>query len=312
MPSSETDDLMVLASWMYYEERLTQEEIAEQLGISRVGVTRMLQRARQEGVVRITITRPLPAEYELQVRLKKQFDLKSVTVVASSSTRRDVLEALGKAGAELVRRLIFPNCRLGMAWSSTVSFMAPYLEKPNPPIPLTVNELAGTFLTPSTPYGISWRMAEKLGAALESLPVPVLVQNSEAYAAILKEDRIRLGLQHAAQVDLAVVGLGNIAPDCTLVRAGYMTVDQVAALHEQGIVGDILMRFYDEQGNWVPTPGDERIIALQWEQICRIPHIVAIVAGPEKIVPLRGALRGRFIHSLITDVDTARGVLEMS
>jgi len=304
------DDLMVLAAWLYYEERLTHEEIAEQLHMSRVAVTRLLQRARLEGVVRITITRPLPAEFELELRLKKAFYLKFAEVVNSGVTASDTLEAIGRAAARLLNQIVFPGCRLGLAWSSTVAYMANYLERSDPPVPFSVHELAGTFLGPSTPYGISWRVAEKLGVPLESLPAPVFVQNREAFAALMKEERIRLALQHAAQVDIAVVGLGNICTECTLVQTGFLTPDQVVDLQRQGAVGDILMRFYDDRGEHVPTPQDGQVIALDWEQICHIPHRVGVASGLAKVEALLGALRGRVIHSLVTDTDTARGILE--
>ena len=304
------DELMVQAAWLYYEARLTHEEIAAQLHKSRVAVTRLLQRARQEGIVRITITRPLPAEFELEVLLKKAFHLRTAVVVNPGSTTADTLERLGQAGARLLLQLIFPGCRLGMAWSSTLSHLVNYLEKSNPPIPFTVHELAGTYLGLATPYGIASRVAENMGVSLESLPVPVFVQTQEAFEALMKEERIRAALQHAAEVDLALVGLGNLCADCTLVQTGFLTPEGSEQLQHRGAVGDILMRFYDAQGRHVPTPQDNQVIALTWEQLRRIPHIVAVAAGPAKVDALLGALRGQLIHSMVTDTDTARSILE--
>jgi DNA-binding transcriptional regulator LsrR (DeoR family) len=303
------DDVMVRAAWLYYEARLTHEEIADELHMSRVAVTRLLQRARQEGVVRITITRPLPAEFELEVRLKKAFHLKSAVVVSPGASPADTLENIGLFGAQLLSRLITPGSRVGVAWSSTLAHLANYLEKNDPLVPFTVHELAGTFLGPATPYGIAWRVAEKMGVPLESLPVPVFVQSREAYDALMKEERIRLALQHATEVDIAMVGLGNLCPDCTLVQTGFLTPEQTDIFKNQGVVGDILMRFYDEHGNPVHTPQDGQVISLTIEQIRRIPHVIAVATGETKIAPIIGALRGRLVQGLVTDTETARQVL---
>jgi DNA-binding transcriptional regulator LsrR (DeoR family) len=304
------DETMVRAAWLYYEARLTHEEIAEELNMSRVAVTRLLQRARHEGIVRITITRPLPAEFELEVRLKKTFHLKTAVVVSPGATPADTLENICRAGARLLTQLVTPGSRLGLAWSSTLAHLASYLQRMDPPVQFTIHELAGTFLGPTTPYGIAWSVAEKMGVMLESLPVPVFVQSRDAYDALMKEDRICQALQHAADVDFALVGLGNICPDCTLVQTGFLSAEQAEILNQRGAVGDILMRFYDLQGQPVPTTQDGQVISLTMEQIRHIPNVIAVATGEAKVSPITGALRGHLIHGLVTDTETARLVLE--
>jgi len=182
--------------------------------------------------------------------------------------------------------------------------MAPYLEPPKEPVPCTVNELAGSMLGQTNPYSISWRIAETLGVPVETLPVPVVVNSSVTRDALLEEDAIR---EHAHQCDIAFVGLGDVGPDCTMVRTGYLSPDQMAELRRQGAVGDILMRYYDVNGNHVPTPLESRIISLEWEAIHRIPYIVAVAAGPSKADAILGA---HLCHCLITDTQTAQQVLE--
>ena len=312
MGNSSQEDQMILAAWLYYEERLTQEEIAEQLGVSRVAITRLLQRARQEGIVQIRVTRPLPLQYELERQLKIKFDLENIIVVNTADAMDETLEAIGQAGALLLSKLIFTDCRLGMAWSSTVTRIAPYIDKPARPLKMAVNELAGTFLGPDTPYGVSWRVAEKLGVPLESLPVPVVVQNEAALSAIMQEDRIQLALTHAAEVDIALVGLGDVSPESSMIRTGYLTPDQMAEMRSRGAVGDVLMRFYDIEGHHVPNPYEARTISLQWEQILVIPHIVVMACGKRKAEAILGALRAGMVKSLVTDVAAAEAVLGLS
>lgn len=301
---------MVAAAWMYYDDGLTHEQIAKTLHLSRVAVTRLLQRARREGILQIKITKPLPLQYELERRLQKAFDLKATVVVKTRASHDDTLDAIGRAGVEHLKQVLFPNCRLGVGWSRTVSRMGPYLEKPETPMSCVVNELAGSVLDPDHPYSISWRIAEVLEARVEALPAPVVVHSAEARQVLLNEPAISTAMEHASQCDIAFVGLGNLEPDCTLVRTGFMTVEQRAELQAEGAVGDMLMRFFDISGRHVPSPLDPRVISLSRAEIERIPYVVTLAAGRTKVDAIVGALRGRLCHCIILDTATVEQVLE--
>jgi len=310
MADNNQEELMIIAAWMYYGDGLTHEQIAKKLHMSRIGVTRLLQKARREGIVQFKITKPLPLQYELERRLQEVFGLQCAVVANAHVSPEVTLDAVARAGAEHLMHVIFPNCRLGAGWSTTVSRMAPYLEAPKHPVKCIVNELVGSFLGHTNPYSISWQIAQVLQAPVEALPVPVLVQSKEARDAILRETRISTALEHARQCDIAVVGLGDVGPDCTMVRTGYMTPEQMADMRSRGAVGDILMRYYDISGHHVPTPVESRIISLAWEDIQHIPYVMALATGPRKIEPILGALRGHICDCLITDTETAKQVLQ--
>ncbi len=310
MANQNGDDLMVVVTWLYYHEDLTHDQIASRLGIPRIKVTRLLQKARREGVVEFHITRPLPQEFELQQKLCAATSLKEAVIVQSRRTLDETLEAVGKAAADHLGRQLRNGLRIGMGWSTTVSRMAPYVQTPKKRFSLVVCELAGTMIGETNPYTISWQIAQRLNASLEMLPVPVLVASGETRQALLQEPRLRQSLEEVKRCDIAYVGLGNIAADTTLVRIGLLTPQDIHGLEEKGVVGEMLMRYYDEEGRHVPSPWESRIISLDWETICRIPHIVVIAAGEHKVKAITAALRGRLCHSLVTDTDTARAVLE--
>src|SRR5690554_5039342 len=122
-PGSRQDEQMLLAAWLYYDEGFTHSQIAERLHVSRVKVTRLLQRARREGLVEIRITRPLPRIYQLQRRLEQRFGLRGAVVVPTAGTAGATVEAVGRAAAEVVSRAMFAGCWLGVGWSRTVSRM---------------------------------------------------------------------------------------------------------------------------------------------------------------------------------------------
>ncbi|MBI4786472.1 MAG: sugar-binding transcriptional regulator [Chloroflexi bacterium] len=310
MAENKSDELMVLAAWMFGDDGLTHQEIASKLHLSRVAVTRLLQRARREGILQIKITKPLPLQYELERRLQKTFALKSAIVVKTRGSLDETLDEIGRAGAGHLDQILFPKCRLGVGWSRTVSRMAPYLVKPAKPVNCVVNDLAGSVLDPQHPYSISWHIAQVLAAKVEALPAPVVVNSAEARQALLNEPAISTAMEHARQCDIAIVGLGDLEPDCTLVRTGFMSSAQRTDLQAHGAVGDILMRFFDASGRYVSSPLDPRVISLTRPEIERIPYVVVLGAGPTKIDAIVGALRGRLCHGIILDTDTAEQVLE--
>jgi DNA-binding transcriptional regulator LsrR (DeoR family) len=310
MTDTNSEEMMVVAASMYYDDELTHEQIAKKLHMSRVAVTRLLQRARREGIVQVKITKRLPLQYELEQKLQATFGLKDIIVVKGRGSLDATRDAIGQAGAEHLRQSVFPNCRLGVGWSTTVSRMAAFLERPESPMPVVVNELAGRLLGVVNPYSISGQVALMLDAPVEPLSVPVVVQNSRTRDAFLKEPAIAAALEHARQCDIAFVGLGDVGDDCTMVRTGFMTVEQMAELRRRGAVGDILMRFYDDSGRHVPSPLERRVISLSMEDIRRVPYIVAMASGPTKVEAIQGAVRGGLCQCLITDTGTAEQLLE--
>ncbi len=312
MPTTmDPEELMVRATWMYYEDGLTHKQIAQDLQVSRITITRLLQRARREGLVQVRITRPLPLIYELEHDLQKKFALRCAIVVPTRNQVDETLDEIGIRAAEQIHRVLKPGYRLGVGWSTTVSRIIPFLKPPDRPIAFTVNELAGSFLRHTNPYSISAEIARVFKVPVETLPVPVVVQSEEARQALLKESSISTALTHAHQVNIALVGLGDTSYSCTMVQTGYLTEDEMDTVRSRGAVGDILMRYYDIQGYHVPTPIEANVISIGWEDIRQIPYIIALAAGEKKVLTIVGALRGGLVHCLITDTETAQQVLNV-
>jgi len=309
--SAYSEEMLVAVSHLYYMEGLKQEDVAFRMNLSRLAVTRMLKKAREEGVVQISVKGPLPELVGLALRLEQERGLKAARVVRTGATVEDTTAAMGRAGAELLSHLLRPNFRLGVAWSRTVSSILPYVRRTTRP-GVIINELAGTYLAPNIPYSVSWQLAEKLGVPLESIPMPVLVKSEHVRQIMLKEPMIRRAMANAVRVDLALIGLGNIAEGSSLEQSGYITPSNLQELTSKGAVGDILMRYYDRAGRSIHMSFEKRTVSVSWDQIRKLPFIVAMAFGPGKKEAINGALAGRFIHGLVTDESTARAVLDDS
>lgn len=298
------EDLLTLVSWMYYMEGQTQESIAKELGLSRVKISRLLAEARKQGIVQIHITRTLPEYYTIKKELQKRYGLKIAAVARDK-------QSLGEVGLDILLNLIQRQkpCRIGLGWSTTVSMMAPYIVRGKFPkcYECYVHDLAGSYIGQRNPYSISWLVAEALEAHYVPLPVPVLVENAQ----ILKEPSIFKALEEASRVDVAFVGMGCMGNRSTLLKTGLVPQSIMDDLGERGVLGEVLMRFFDENGRPVATPLDERIVSISWRAIKDIPLFIVMAGGNEKIPPLRAALKGGWVTGLVTDLNTAKSLLKL-
>lgn len=308
-PSSE--DLMVRAAWMYYHDDMTHQEIADKLRLSRVKVTRLLQKARQSGIVEIRITRPLPLDFEVSQQLEERFHLRDVVVVKGMPSLAATHDEIGRTAVEYLEQIIQPGDILGFGWSSTVGRMSAHIDRLEITVQCQVVDLLGSMLGQMNPYSVSGKVAAALGVPLAALSVPVIVRNPVAYEAIIQDHNIASTLDLARRSTVAVVGVGDVGPQNALVVGSYVTPAELDNLRARGVVGDVLMRFYNISGEPIYHEADAHIIGLTWEDLKRIPHVIALAAGPTKPAPLLGLLRSGICHTLITDLSTARGILAL-
>ena len=75
------DDPYVWASWLYYQEGMTQNDIAQTMGISRATVIAYLNEARERGIVNISIEPAWLASLTLAQSLKSHFRLRECYVI---------------------------------------------------------------------------------------------------------------------------------------------------------------------------------------------------------------------------------------
>lgn len=302
---------MVRAAWLYYHDNLTHQEIADKLRVSRVKVTRLLQKARQSGVVEIRITRPLPLDFSVSQQLEERFGLRSVIVVKGMPPLAATLDEVGYTAVEYLAQTLRPDDIVGFGWSTTLRHMAPHTDRLERGSASQVVDLVGSMLGQAIPYSVSGRVATALGVPLAALSVPSIVRSPVAYEAIVQDPNIAGTLRLARRSTLAVVGVGDVGPRNALVVGGYVTAHELADLRAHGVVGDVLMRFYDIHGQPVPYEADTQIVGLTWDELKALPHVVALAAGPTKPAPLLGLLRSGICHTLITDLATARGILAL-
>lgn len=297
----------------YYEDGLTQDQIGKRFGLSRIKVSRLLQQARQSRVVQITITPPADSLGDLERDLERAYGLDEVIVVSTmSALQSEVVPRLGAAAAAYLTRCLGDQHVLGLSWGTTLLAMIEALTPQNLSDLRVVQMLGGLGRPESETYGadLTMRMAQTLGARMRLVPAPGIVSTRLVRDALLEDASIADTLALAAAADLAVVGIGSPMPGSVVMQAGILSEGELAELRAMGAVGDIALRFFDENGQSIDHPINDRIIGLDLNQVKRIPRVIGIAGGDGKYSVVRGAVRGHLIDVLITDESTATYLLE--
>lgn len=305
--------LMAKVADLYYLRNLTQQAIAERLGLSRPTVSRLLQRSRTLGIVRIEVVPPEDAYRPLEGALEDAFGLREAVVIpgrseSPSRTRR----TLGQAAAEYLDRLLKGGERIGISWGTTLGAVMDHLRPRR--LRTTVVPLVGGLgqAAPATHANeLARRLAEAHHGRVHLLHAPAIVAHDGVRAALLTDPRVRQVLDLARRVDVALVGIGALVPSSTLIESGYVSADDVAALRRSGAVGDICTRPFTVAGVPAGGPLDGRILAVDFEDLRRIRTVIGVAGGLEKAEAILGALHGGLVDVLVTDHLAARAVLRL-
>ena len=297
----------------YYEDGLTQGQIGKRFGLSRIKVSRLLQEARAEKLVQITVISPEDSNADLERELEAQYGLDEVVIISPSSYEKAVVtRELGPAGVDCLLRCLQGNEVLSVSWGSTLLSTVEALPITHWP-ELTVVQMMGGLGRPEAEVhgnDIARRMAQAFGAKPRLLSAPGVVSSKMVHDALMADPQISDTLALSARADVAMVGIGVPVPDSVVMQAGAIVAEEVEQLKAMGAVGDIALRFFDADGRPIKHQINDRIIGLDPDQIKRIPRVIGIAGGAEKFEVIRAALRGKFINVLVTDDRIAARLLE--
>ena len=297
----------------YYEDGLTQQEIGRRFGISRIRVSRLLQQAREERVVQIIISPQGGSHADLEREVEARYGLDEVVIVsAAGDDSQSITRALGPAAARCLLRSLSGSEVLALTWGTAVLSVVDAMPARHWPEMRVVQALGGLGQPEAEVHGaeVVRRLGGILGARPRLLSAPGIVPSRLVRDALLGDPQISDTLALAAQADVALVGIGVVAAANSVVRqAGtILTEAEIAALQVRGAVGDIALRFFDDQGRSIGGELADRVVGLDLAQLRRIPRVIGVAGGPAKLAAIRAALRGRLVHTLVTDEATGRAL----
>ena len=307
-------DLYLLSkvSTLYYLRDQTQQEIAERIGLSRPAVSRLLRDAQTQGIVQITISPPQGLHLELESQLEERYGLNVVRVVSvEAGTSGDLLRRqIGGAAAGFLARSVHPGETIGLAWGTTLSAMVQSMAPLATENVHVVQTLGGIGPPAAEAYAAELvrRLAQLLGAAPILFPTPGVVATPEVRDVLRNDPHVQAALRHFDTLDTVYVGIGAIGTNPVLNDGHSLPAGTHDELVSAGAVGDIALRFFDAAGKPVRSSLDDRILGITAEQLHKVPRVVAVAGGVDKVDAIRAALHSKMVDVLITDQNTAEAL----
>jgi len=308
-PTRFGEDNLLWAAWLYYEEGLTQAEIAEHMGVSRPSVNAYLADARTRGIVSIEIAPERFRALTLARAMQDHFGLSDCYVIPSEGGERSLIDRLGAAAAQVLARVTRSGDTLAVTWGRTTLALANNVMPAGLKDVRVIQATGGTTAKiPWTPEACATRLAENLGARCIPLSAPAIVSAPEMRDLLLREPVLAEQIEALGQADRIVLGISSLRPESTIHTSGFF--DGISLHdHYHSAVGSITGRMIDANGAKVEGPLEERTIGIDLDQIRRVPERLAVAGGLDKVQAILAALRGGYVTVLVTDADTARAIL---
>lgn len=310
---ADQQELKVRAAWHYFIEGLTQEQVAQQLGVSRLKALRLLASARGDGTVQISINREVDSIFRLQRALETHLNLvEAIVVPTSDQTEASVSTVVGHATGQYLSKELANGISVGVGWGATLkvcmqSLVQQDIEK------LTVVSLLGglTHATADNPSAVAWRLADLYGTNLYQITAPIFVPESGMAKALWQLKDFRQLGERARDVDIALLSVGNISEEASIFRRGILDFSEMTSLRKAGAVGDVLCHFVDAEGRIVDHPVNHRVMAISPTAIRDVPKVIISSGGQSKARIIRAGVAATNASVLITDISAAEAILEL-
>jgi DNA-binding transcriptional regulator LsrR (DeoR family) len=307
--------LMAKVARMYYGLGIRQQEITKRLNIHQSTISRLLKRAREANIVRISVSMPSGIFPELEEGLEEKYGLAEAIVVDCLSDEQQMVKDLGNAAAFYLETTMKEGEIVGISsWSRNLLAMVDSLHPTQRGNGGKVVQILGGMGSPEAQThatGLTQRLAYLIGAEPVLLQAPGVVGSPEAKKVLEKDSYVQQVLSLFPKIDTALVGIGSLQPSKLLVSSGNrFSEKEIAQLHAKGAVGDICLRFFDAEGQPVSTPLHGRVIGIELEALKSAKRVVGVAGGPRKEEAIRAALRGGWINVLITDKASAENLLK--
>lgn len=304
--------MLVTVARLYYEDNLSQQQVAERLGLSRTNVSRILASAREQGIVDIRIHDPSGRDTLLEGEMRDAFSLADCRIV-SSRPHEVTMRQVGTAAADWLLDAVRPEQRVSLSWGRTLQAMVDAVQTERP-VEVDVLPLVGglsSVASEITGEELVRELAARLGATYQRLHAPALLESAASAETLLAEPTIASVMRAAAQSSLSFVGIGafGIGSSAGIVEALRLTRAEWNRFEAARPVGDVCARFFDGDGQPILGEVHDRVLAVSLQELRRIPTVVGLAVGEEKARGVLGALKGSLLNVLICDDALAKALL---
>ena len=299
--------MLAYVAQRYYLDDWKQSDIAKELGVSRPLVSRMLQEARELGVVKIMVCPPVSQGEALVEQLRRSTSIRDGVLVEDGRDDDATNQLLSQGAVQLLWQL--RSRRLGIGWGHLIGQLVTWLEE-HPQLSSTVTDicpLVGNASIPARNYQSNENVrliAQQLGAAPHFIYLPALPDSLEEKQLLCSSEIYRQIQTQWDKMDTALVNIGNYpsSPDfASLVRYGDL-------LQQEHTCGRLLVYYFNPQGKVIQSEQDFAI-QIPLEQLRRCPNIIGVCSANTSVRALQGALKSGLFTHLVARADLVRSAL---
>lgn len=304
--------LMTKVCDLYYNQNVSQQQIASMLSLSRPTVSRLLSSARERGIVQISVSNlDLIRYWEMERKLEEMCGLKEVLIVDSVEDADEQKKLIGRVAGQYVENTIRDGDVVGLSMGSTLYQVVAHIMHPAADhvtfVPLIGGmgqlrmDLHANYLAETLAYIYDGRFVP--------LHAPARVSGAKIREQFMKEESLAEAFRCAKHLNMALVGIGDPYDiHSSIMATGYFKENEKESLRARNAVGDICMQFYNIEGDTAPFQKDNNVIGIDIHRLRDVPYSVGIAGGMDKLAAIQGAVRGRYINILITDIRCARAL----
>lgn len=307
-------DLLVRVSELYYQQGLNQQDISKIMNLSRPTISRLLDEAKETGVVEIIVHSPIAKNPELSYALRTTFGLRDAVVISGEYEYEKALNRCAESAAHFLGTVLDNNMSIGISWGRALEALCEAI-KPADYYNINVVQMVGCLGTGNPRVDgleLALRISKKLGGTYSNIYAPVYVDSELVYSYLVSEPQIESTLKKALTADIVLTGIGSLDdPNGSLYQAGCYTAEDRAELIRRGAVSSLLGRMFDKDGNEV-TLDNRFVISAPLEAMKRPSWSIAINAGAKKAECTLAALRGKYLNTLIVDEPLAKEILRLA
>ena len=299
---------------MYYIQRMTQDEIAQILSTSRSNVSRMLKLIVDEGIVEFKIRGVKHVVHgKAWDELTESYGLKELRVAPTGNSIEETKRNIGEAAAEYLSSYVKDHMKVGIGWGSTLREFVHSLGARNPLVTADAVQLAagyGRKLGPADGLEMARELSNALHGECYVLRAPFYIENEVTKDLMMQEAEIQSHFALFPKMDVILSGIGLVLPQYNaMYKSGCLTEAQCEEIALHGGVSDLCGRVIKSDGSPCNTDVDRRIVGISLDDIRRCPMTIAMGGGIHKKSAIIAALKGGYIDTLITDEQTALGLL---
>lgn len=298
---------------MYYEEGMTQAQIAKIMGVSRSLISKILLDAKNHGIVEVFIHSDTSYSVELERKLEDKYDMKNVIVIDTRGLNKDdIKKSAGQQSALYLKKISKTKKKIGISWGHSLRIMIdsfPYTNQPEVTLFPLIGGMSDDHFDVHSNQ-LVYDLGQKMRANIKYLYSPASVSNPTIKKELANNKAIKSILDEARNVDIALLGISSPYENSTMIEIGYISEKDIALLKEHNVVGDINSKFFTVNGEEANIEFNKSVIGLGLEDIKKIPLRMTIAIDNSKLEALNVALSHKLVNILVTTDEIAKKILE--